>query len=126
MEGGGERMPIPLGSDFLSASIPGALARLPEFHLGVILRGDSEDPFKTFVHTFNLRSNQLEIAAALDDEVYSALWSPEGDWVLLNTESGLWAVHVAQGEQVAPLWISPQPIADMDWNLNAGSWDSSE
>jgi hypothetical protein len=95
-----------------------SLAWLPDGGLGILLRGGPNDPEKTVVQYVDPEGRAVVDAAVLGDTLYSAAWSPDGRYVLLSTESGVWLVDVMNGrdKKSAPLWISPEPLFDMDWN----------
>jgi hypothetical protein len=95
----------------------GMLAWQAENGLGIILRGGPGTDKKTIIHFYDLDTRSLSVIAALDDVLYGAAWSPDGNWIILSTESGLWLVDVqaAREDRASPLWISPEPVFDLDW-----------
>jgi Tol biopolymer transport system component len=94
-----------------------SLAWLADGGMGILLRGGPSNPEKTVVQYVDPEGYALVDAAVLEDTLYSAAWSPDGRYVLLSTESGVWLVDVMNGRQgkTAPLWISPEPLFEMDW-----------
>lgn len=95
----------------------GMLAWQAENGLGIILRGGPGTDKKTVIHFYNLDTRTLSEIAALDDVLYGAAWSPDGSWLMLSAESGLWLVDVAAAREgrAGPQWISPEPVFDLDW-----------
>jgi hypothetical protein len=94
-----------------------ALAVLGENGLGFILHGRSEGQYKSQLMRFNVKRGRLETLAEFEDVITSAAWTRDGSWVIFSAESGLWALDadLARRGQAAPVWISPQPVEDLDW-----------
>ena len=118
--------PLGIGSSESSESVymrslalqrGGMLAWQAENGLGMILRGGPGTDKKTVIHFYDIDTRSLSEITALDDVLYGAAWSPDGNWIILSTESGLWLVDVqaARTGRAAPLWISPEPVFDLDW-----------
>jgi Tol biopolymer transport system component len=113
-----DRAGIPLGHDYTRfPTASGALAWLPDDSLGVILRGRPDDRYKATIQRYDLARRALEPLATVEDVLYDAAWSPDGRWLLYSTESGLWGLDVLLARQgrAAPVWLSPEPIYDIDW-----------
>jgi Tol biopolymer transport system component len=113
-----DRSPVSLEAG--SLRVPpgqGSLAWLPDDGLGLVLHNSSEERYKAVIQRYDLLQRRLETLTQVEDQLYSAAWSPDGRWVVYSTESGLWAldIELARNGQAAPVWISPQPVFDMDW-----------
>jgi Tol biopolymer transport system component len=76
---------------------------------------------KTLLLRFGLRRSlnegRLLILAEGVDALTSLAWSPDGQWAVYSTESGLWGLDLAAAVQnlAGPTWISPVPVDDLDW-----------
>ena len=84
---------------------------------GVILHSDPQDAMKTIFYLYSLYGNRVQQVAYSEDAVNSAAWSPDGRWLIFSAESGLWGIDIlaALQGQAGPIWISPQPLQDLDW-----------
>ncbi len=118
LESGGEGMSLALGQNSrLRIDNEYGLAWLGENSLGIILHGQSEAQNKSHLLRFNTARGSLESLAEFEDVITSAAWTRDGSWVIFSAESGLWALDASLARRglASPVWISPQPVDDLDW-----------
>jgi Tol biopolymer transport system component len=116
---GGERVQVRLSEepDLQDGQPPGELHWLADGHIGLILYGPANGLYKTLILRFDPSLRIVEPLASVEDRLYSAAWSPDGAWLIYSTESGLWLLDVAgaRTSEAVPLWISPEPVYDLNW-----------
>jgi Tol biopolymer transport system component len=116
---GGERIQVRLSEepDMLDGQSPGELHWLADGSIGLILYGPAGGLYKTLILRYDPTRRIVDTLAAVEDRLYSAAWSPDGAGLIYSTESGLWLLDVdgAQNNGAAPLWLSPEPVYDLNW-----------
>jgi Tol biopolymer transport system component len=112
------RDPVRVGTNYPGArGVEGALVWLEDDSIGVILNGTPAQKYKTYIRRYDNERRIMNTLAEIEDRLYSAAWLPGGEWLIYSTESGLWLIDVraALSHQSAPIWISPEPVYDLDW-----------
>lgn len=118
MEQNPVRQSIVLGTDNPRNSIrSGTLTWLTGDGLGIILRNPPDERYKAFLQRFDLPRQSLDTLTSVEDVLYDVAWSPDGKWVTYITESGRWLLDVdkARENRAAPVWLSDEPVQDIDW-----------
>ena len=90
------------------AGLPGSGDGRADLRLGLALRGSPNGRLPSLLLLYDPVTYRLETLLSLDESLTSAAWSPDGEWVLYSTRSGLWALSIrgALEGYAAPVWIS--------------------
>lgn len=89
----------------------------PDGRLSLLVHGPAEGELKTQVVLVDPASDEVMVAASLADIVYDADWSPDGSWLALASENGLYVVNaqIARQGDAAPLSIYGGRPTSIDW-----------
>lgn len=118
IDGWVEGVNLPVGPTVRPVAASDSLAWRGDNRLGFILHGQLADQHKSTLLGFNTTRGGLDVLAEFEDVITNAAWSPDGNWVIFSAESGLWGLdtRLAAAGKAAPVWISPQPVNNLDWN----------
>lgn len=111
-----ERVELP------NASLPYFVGRnqvtvLPDGRLAVLVHARADALVKTRIVVVDPQEGQVNALASLEDIVYDAAWSPDGEWLVYASESGLYVLNAKAGEenQALPARIFDGRAYMLDW-----------
>lgn len=73
---------------------PNSLSWLPDGQVGMLLYQTLNRTYKALLVIYNPASGDLTQLIALEDLVYRAVWTSDGQWVFYTSESGMWGLSV--------------------------------
>lgn len=119
-----DQFSLPAYSALTSASgynhlawISGAAGKQGEPRLGLAFHGSADGRAKSALLLYEPASRRLLTLASLEEEILSAAWSADGQWVLYSTPGGLWSLSIpgALAGVTAPVWLNDTTAYEIDW-----------
>lgn len=109
---------VELGPTDVNEAFSRGLGWLRDGRLGLLHSLPLTGQEKTFLQLYDPQAENLVTVARLNDPVSDAVWDPDGEWVFLGGESGLFALNLplALRGQAAPILLSLDWMSEVDFH----------
>lgn len=85
--------------------------------LGIALRNKGKEGLQSALMVFDLSAQRLRTLAVLGEDLQTAAWSPDGQWVIYSAPSGVWVLNIpaALAGQGVPIWLGIEAVDEINW-----------
>jgi Tol biopolymer transport system component len=88
----------------------------PDGQIGLVVRDAPGPDGRAFLLVYYPNPGVTHVLAELDETMYDAVWSSDGQWAIYSADSGVWAINVpaALAGQAGPALLSRDLIVDLE------------